>query len=144
MVRSKKINIYERKASINQIIRKSETSAEELERLAKHLGINVRIVWRKDYDPKLEKNPNIGQIINMGSKQIGGSHWTAAYRDKYFDSLSMPPPPNMTHLQWTPLQIQNMTYGHCGGYSLFFIYYAMRDELDQFYSMFHPENIDPY
>lgn len=142
MVRSKKINIYERKASINQIIRKSETSAEELERLANHLGINVRIVWRKDYDPKLEKNPNIGQIINMGNGV--GSHWVAAYKDKYFDSLSMPPPPNMVHLQWTPLQIQNIRSGGCGNYCIFWLYHAMRDELDEFYTHFDPYNIDPY
>lgn len=142
MVRSKKKNkIYERPSSVSQIIRKSETSADDLERLSKRLGINVRIVWRKDYDPKLKRNPNIGQIINMGSPMIGGSHWTAAYRDKYFDSLSMPPPPNMKHLQWTPLQIQDMMYGHCGQYSLYWIYYQMIGEEDKFYAMFHPENI---
>ena len=138
MTRSKKINIYEQPASVSRIIRKPETSKDELQKLADRLGINVNIVWRKDYDPRLEKNPHIGQIINIGSPMIGGTHWCATYMDKYFDSLSMPPAPNMVHLQWTPLEIQNFNYGHCGQYALFFIYYAMRDELDQFYSSFNP------
>jgi len=138
MTRTKKLNIYERPASISQIIRKSETSEDELHKLAKHFGINVRISWARDYDSSLERDPHIGQIINMGSPSIGGTHWCAAYMDKYFDPFGMPAAPNMTHLQWTPLQIQNINSGGCGCYCMLWIYYAMRDELDEFYSQFKP------
>lgn len=145
MTLSKKLNkIYDLPSSISQIIKKGETSEDELQRLAHRLGINVKINWRKDYDPKLESNPNIGQIINMGSPMLSGTHWCASYMDKYFDSFSMPPPPNMAHLQWTPLQIQNANYGHCGQYCIFWLYYAMRNEIDEFYTIFDPENIGQY
>jgi len=108
------------------------TSEDELQKLADSINLKVQIIWRKDYN----KNSLLSTIINMGSPEIGGSHWVAVYRNKYFDSFGLPPPPKMEHLEWTPLQIQNVNYGHCGQYALFWLYYAKKGEIDQFYSQF--------
>lgn len=133
-----KINtIYERPSSLSRIIMKPETSGEDLETLARRLNIPIRVTWKDDYDPKFQG----GQVLNMGNESIGGTHWVATYRDKYFDPFGMPPPPKLIHLQWMPLDIQDQDFGHCGQYSVYWIYFAMKDELDQFYSLFTPENI---
>lgn len=122
-----------RKINISSVINAGATDRNDLELLAKKL-INgpVKINWLKDYD-KNNKGP---QILNLGNPNIGGSHWCATYNGKYFDPFGLPSPPQLQHLEWVPLQIQSIKSGHCGQYSLLWLYYMMRDEEDQFYNQF--------
>ena len=122
-----------RKINISSVINAGATDKEDLKVLAKKLNISpIKINWLKDYDDS-DKGP---QILNMGNPNIGGSHWCATYNGKYFDPFGIVPPPNLNNLEWVPLQIQSVKSGHCGQYSLLWLYYMMRGEEDQFYNMF--------
>lgn len=118
---------------ISDILKKSATTKSELEFLAKKLNIpNIKIEWLKDADPNY-KGP---RIINLGNNIIGGTHWVATYNNIYFDSFGLPPPPQFENYEWIPLDIQDINYGGCGQYSVLFLYYAIENELDQFYNLF--------
>lgn len=118
---------------VSEIIKQPMTTKSDLEFLAKKLGIEpIQIVWLKDADP----NYKGARIINLGNPTIGGSHWLGTYDGKYFDSFGLIPPEKLSHLEWVPLQIQNMNFGHCGSYVCLWLYYVMRGEEDQFYNMF--------
>jgi len=123
-----------RKLNISSVINAGATDKEQLKLLSKKLGIdNIKINWLKGYD----KNYKGPQILNMGNPNIGGSHWCAMYNGKYFDPFGLPPAPPLQHLEWVPLQIQSVKSGHCGQYCLLWLYYAMKDEEDQFYNSFN-------
>lgn len=142
MARSrKKLNIYQSE-SISSILRRPMTSGNDLTKLAKKLGIVIQLGWAKDYDPTLESNPKVGQIINVDPNEIGGTHWVATYMDKYFDPFGLPAVRQMKHLNWSPLWIQDVDGFHCGQYSLLWIYYNMIGEEDKYFSLFNPHYYD--
>lgn len=119
--------------SINKILKQQMTTRSDLEFMCDKMGLeNVKINWLKDCDPT-DTGP---QIINLGNPTISGTHWVATYNGKYFDSFGLVPPTKLSHLEWTPLQIQDIRYGFCGNYCLMWLYYSKIDELDQFYSLF--------
>lgn len=128
----KKLNKLNKQYFISSILKKGMTTKYDLEFLAKKLDLDLKIIWLKDYNPAY-KGP---QIINMGNNLIGGSHWVATYNNQYFDPFGINPPPNLKDIQWIPLQIQSIKSGHCGQYALLFLYYAKKNEIDQFYNMF--------
>jgi hypothetical protein len=116
------------------------TSDKQLFKLADHMGINdLEINWLRDYDPD-HRGP---QILNLGSSLLGGTHWVATYEDWYFDSLGLPPPSykDLDEKQYTSLNIQPSDEGHCGQYSMLWLYYAQKKDLDGFYSMFKTLNL---
>lgn len=123
--------------SVSNIVKKEMTTKSDLEFMAKKLGIEpLRIVWLKDADP----NYKGAQIINLGNPSLSGTHWTCSYDGFYFDSFGLVPPQKFEdyNYQWIPLQIQDPKYGFCGNYVILWLYYAMRNELDQFYNLFQP------
>jgi len=119
---------------VSQILKKPMTTRTDLEFLLRKLRIEpFRIVWLKDADANYKE----AQIINLGNPYgVGGTHWVCTYDGKYYDPLGLPSPPQLSHLEWTPLQEQNQNYGHCGQYAALWLYYAKMDELDQFYNLF--------
>lgn len=122
-----------RDPTFSTIIRQSMTTKSDLEKILNKFKItDCKISWLKDYDPNY-RGP---QILNMGNPNIGGSHWVGAYNGKYFDSFGIIPPPNLTHLEWTPLQIQDIDEGRCGQWVVLWIYYVKKNDLPEFYSMF--------
>lgn len=125
---------------LNRFLKKSMTLKEDIEKILKVLNIPANVVWQLDFDPKISF-----QIINMGNGLIGGTHWVAVdnVNKRYFDSFGMPPPTIIpADYEWIPIQIQNINYGHCGQYAVLFLWYSMRDEIDQFYNIFDSINID--
>lgn len=112
------------------------TTRSDLEFLADRLGLDVKLTWLRDADPNYKGM----QIINLGNEAIGGSHWTATYNNMYFDPFGIVPPEKLDHLEWIPLQIQNMNFGHCGSYCMLWLYYAKFGEIDQFYNLFDTLN----
>ncbi len=124
--------------NVRDIVRKEMTTRSDLEFLAKKMGIDgLRVTWLKDADPTF-KGP---QIINMGSTLIGGTHWVATYNGQYFDSFGLVPPPKLSHLSWVPLHIQDIKKGYCGNYAMLWLWYAIHDEIDQFYNLFNKYNV---
>lgn len=119
--------------SISEILRHPISSKNDLEKLAKKLEINdIKIDWLDNY--KYKKNQP--QIYNIGIDK-NGTHWVAIYNKYYFDPLGLPIARNwLNHLQYTYIPIQNPKSGSCGLYSILFLYYAMRDDIDGFYSLF--------
>lgn len=133
--RKKIIKLHE--PDIKTLLYSDITSDSDLMRLAKEMNINdLRIGWLSDYD-KTYKGP---QILNLGSSSRDGTgtHWVCAYGSDYFDSFGMPPPLNLEHLNWTPLQLQDRREGRCGQWCLMFILFKQKNELDRFYTMFEP------
>lgn len=122
--------------SVSSILKKPMTTRSDLEFLANKLDLDVKINWLKDVDV----NDKGAQIINLGNPVISGSHWVAVYDGKYFDSFGLIPPEKLDHLEWIPLQKQNQNYGHCGQYSVLWLYYAKMGELDKFYNLFETLN----
>jgi len=123
---------------VSEILKKPMTTRSDLEFLAKKLNLDVQLNWLKDcLDPDKFKG---AQIINLGNPSIGGSHWVAVYDGKYFDSFGLVPPEKLDHLEWIPLQKQNHYFGHCGQYSMLWLYYAKMNELDKFYNLFETLN----
>lgn len=121
---------------VSEILKKPMTTRTDLEFLAKKLNLDVQINWLKDVDVS-DKGM---QIINLGNPTISGTHWTCTYDGKYFDSFGLIPPEKLDHLEWIPLQKQNQNYGHCGQYSILWLYYAKEGELDKFYNLFETLN----
>ncbi|KAF4128243.1 hypothetical protein GN958_ATG22565 [Phytophthora infestans] len=122
------------------LLREPATTDKQLFRLAKAVGIrNVAISWLQNYDPN-HKGP---QVINLGSPRMGGTHWVAVYRDHYFDPLGMPPPSvkDLDEKQWTTIDVQKSSYGHCGQYCIYFLWHAIRNDVDGFYSDFDAYDI---
>ncbi|ETM55643.1 hypothetical protein L914_01168 [Phytophthora nicotianae] len=74
---------------------------------------------------------------------MGGTHWVAVYGDHYFDPLGMPPPSvkDLDEKQWTSIDVQRSSYGHCGQYCIYFLWHAIRNDVDGFYSDFDAYNI---
>ena len=134
MVKKKIIKSY----FVSEILKKPMTTRSDLEFLANKLDLDVEINWLKDcLDPNRYKG---AQIINLGNPNIGGSHWTAVYDGKYFDSFGLVPPEKLEGLEWIPLQKQNQNFGNCGQYCILWLYYAKEGELDQFYNLFTTMN----
>jgi hypothetical protein len=124
---------------ISEILKKPMTTRSDLEFLLTKLGIeNFKVVWLKDVDT----NYKGAQVINLGNPSIGGSHWVAIYDNKYFDSFGLVPPEKIENAgyEWIPLQKQNQNFGHCGQYSVLWLYYAKIGELDKFYNLFETLN----
>lgn len=125
---------------VSEILKKPMTTRSDLEFLAKKLNLDVQINWLNDVNP----NDKEAQIINLGNNLIGGSHWVGTYNGMYFDPFGLVPPEKLDHLEWIPLQIQDMNFGHCGSYVILFLYYAKMNEIDKFYNLFDidPNNLD--
>lgn len=120
---------------LKSLLKKGNTTRDELLTLAKLMKINdLKVGWLSDYDP----NYNGPQILNLGSN-IGyeGTHWVCAYQNEYFDSFGLAPPNELSHLNWTPLQIQKIDEEYCGQYCLMFIHYKKINEIDKFYNHFN-------
>jgi len=118
---------------IRDLIKLEETSRDDLLKIAKNLKIDgIEIDWAENYH---KYSPSIPLILNIGDNGIG-THWVACYNDRYFDPFGLAPDLGLEHLQWTPITIQDMRKGWCGQYALLWLYYAIHDKLDQFYSMF--------
>jgi hypothetical protein len=130
-------HIYEK--NINDLLRSDRTTIEDLYQLGKKMNIpDLRVYWLSDYD----KNYQGPQILNLGSSSLDreGTHWVCAYRGNYFDSFGIPPPPALKHLDWVPLQKQDISEGRCGQWCLMFIWYMNHGELDKFYKTFKTLN----
>ena len=109
---------------VSEILKKPMTTRSDLEFLAKKLDLDIQINWLKDcLDPLKYKG---AQIINLGNPNIGGTHWVAIFNGMYFDPFGMIPPSynNLDKLEWIPLHIQNMNFGHCGSYCILWLYYS--------------------
>jgi hypothetical protein len=119
----------------------------DLFQIAKREGIPLNDVFQKDQPPHNIKTG--GYIINLqdASLQRGGSHWVALYvppKQKtlaYMDSFGFIAPQSVINwIKTTPYakypiayntkEIQNITSGGCGIYSLFFIDFMSKHRHD--------------
>jgi hypothetical protein len=122
---------------LQHIIDESRSSDDDLLKLAKTMGVKVDQIVFKQY---LNTNKNYS-ILNMGTPAIGGSHWVAvSNKDKiYFDPLNLPRPRVIpSDYKQFPFRIQNANYGHCGQYSILFLYYLQHNALSAFMKLFDP------
>lgn len=137
---NKLINLYHKDTAA--LINSGSTSADDLYELAKRIGINrlleqkniqpLKVAWLNQFD-KSYKGP---QILNLGSNVGYGTHWVSVFNGIYFDPLSLPPPNELSYLNWSPLAVQSRMEEHCGQWNLLFIYHSLIDEIDRFYSTF--------
>jgi len=113
------------------LLKLEETSRDDLLKLASTMGLNIKVDWASNYK-KYSKSDAL--IINIGDGV--GTHWTATYNGKYFDPFGLPPDLGLEHLEWTPIQIQDIKSGYCGQYCLFWLKHALADDLSGFYKRF--------
>lgn len=122
--------------NFNKIINSASSTKEDLLFLCKKLNINPPpdIVWLKDYKPSMDTN---GVIINLGNPIFrGGTHWVCVYKNSYFDSFGIHPPPEIKNKMYRDIQIQDPDDGKCGLYCILFIYFAKKNNLEEFYKLF--------
>lgn len=115
-----------------KILRNPMSSMADLQKLAKRLNLNITFDWIDNYKRGIDS-----QILNIDSDHIGGTHWIAIYKDTYFDPIGLPiARDNLNFLQYSYIPVQDYTQGGCGLYCILFIWYAVRDDIDGFYSLF--------
>ncbi|DAC81614.1 TPA_asm: adenain [Phytophthora water mold MELD virus] len=122
-------------SSIPKIIKSPRDSDEDLLRLASAMGVQVDQIDFKQY---LDTSRDYS-ILNMGTPEIGGTHWVAvSNKDKvYFDPLGLPKPRVIpVNYKQYGIRVQDHRFGHCGDYSVFFLYCLQHGKLPQFDQMF--------
>lgn len=127
------IKLYQK--NTHALLRADETSNLDLLQIAAEMRIeSLKVDWLQNYDPSYDG----AQILNLGSssKEREGTHWVAAYRGKYFDSFGLPPPPQLKHLEWVPIQEQSVDQGRCGQWCLIWIWHMQHNEMDKFYTSY--------
>lgn len=81
-------------------------------------------------------------VLNLGNPlNVGGTHWIAVWRDKYFDSYGLPPSDILVAKgwkgTWNTHQIQGLTNGRCGQYCLIWLKHMLEDREEDFYKLFN-------
>lgn len=121
------------------LLRKSRTTADDLNKIADMLGFKIDYIGF-GYNFPLIKNNSKLCILNLGNETIGGTHYVAVNNEtkEYFDPLGvMPPnyiPKNYKHNNH--YTIQDMDYGHCGEYCVLWLYYSNLGKSDEFFKLF--------
>lgn len=135
-IRKKNKLIISTPLNFNKIINSASSSKEDLLYLCDKLNIEPypTITWLKDYDKSMDKD---GAIINLGNPLFrGGSHWVCVYKNTYFDSFGLYPPPEVKNKIYQDIKIQNPEDGKCGLYCVLFIYFAKKNNIEEFYEIF--------
>jgi hypothetical protein len=120
---------------IRHIIMSPIDSDSDLLKLARVLDIQVdQTVFKQFMDRKKDYC-----ILNMGTPEIGGTHWVAvSNKDKlYYDPLGLPRPVVIPRdYKEINVRIQDYRYGHCGDYVILWLYYLQHNQLGAFYKLF--------
>lgn len=130
-----------KKNKLLNILKKSGTNKNDLYYLLSKIGIdNVSIDWLYNFSINYPY-----MILNLGNPlNQGGTHYVAVdnINKRYFDPFGLSPPNIITqsNYEWSPLQIQNIDFGHCGQYCCLWLYYSKHNELDRFYNLFYKYN----
>ena len=135
-IRKKNKLIISTPLNFNKIINSASSTKEDLLYLCDKLNIESypTITWLKDYDKSMDKD---GAIINLGNPLFrGGTHWVCVYKNTYFDSFGLHPPPEVKNKIYRDIMIQNPEDGKCGLYCVLFIYFAKKNNIEKFYELF--------
>ncbi|GMF34663.1 unnamed protein product [Phytophthora lilii] len=122
-----------------RIIKLSRTTDDQLMKLANSLGVKVDQIDFKQY---LDISKDYC-ILNMGTPQIGGTHWLAVSNKHkaYFDPLGLPRPRVIPKdYSYREVEIQNPRFGHCGQYCVLWLYYLQHGRVDDFYKLFKDQS----
>ncbi|GMF52684.1 unnamed protein product [Phytophthora lilii] len=120
--------------SEKRTINLSRTTDDQLMKLANSLGVKVDQI---DFKQHLDRSKDYC-IINMGNPMIGGKHWTAvSNKDKfYFYPLGLPRPRVIpSNYKYREVDIQDPRFGHCGQWTVLFVYYLQHGKVDNFYKL---------
>lgn len=121
--------------SVERILTKSVSSANDLLLLAHSIDVRIDQIDFKQY---MDRDADYA-ILNMGTPQMGGTHWIAVSNiDRtYFDPLGLPRPVVIpADYVYREVDIQNPRHGRCGQYCVLFLWYMQHSTLDRFYSRF--------
>ncbi len=102
-------------------------------------GHELVIQWDYKYDKKTMWSKPV--ILNLGNPlHLGGTHWVAVYKDKYFDSYGLAPPSILMDAgwsgDWNKRQIQGVLNGNCGQYAILWLSYVVRNKENEFFNLF--------
>lgn len=121
------------------LLNKSRTTPNDLRKIADMLGFDIDFIGYGNSYPLIKDNNKLS-ILNLGNSAIGGTHWVAVNNEskEYFDPLGGPPPDyipsnfkNNNHHT-----IQNMNWGHCGQYCVYFLYHSNMGKSKDFFKLF--------
>ncbi|GMF89028.1 unnamed protein product [Phytophthora fragariaefolia] len=121
--------------SEKRIIKLSRTTDDQLMKLANSLGVKVDQI---DFKQHLNRSKDYC-ILNMGTPQIGGTHWLAVSNKHktYFDPLGLPRPRVIPKdYSYREVDIQDPRFGHCGQYCVLWLYYLQYNKVNEFYKLF--------
>ena len=124
--------------SEKRIIKLSRTTDGQLMKLANSLGVKVDQI---DFKQNMDRSKDYC-ILNMGNPMIGGQHWMAvSNKDKmYFDPLNLPRPRVIpSNYKSYDETVQNPRFGHCGQYSVLWLYYVQHGKVDDFFKLFEDQ-----
>lgn len=122
---------------------RSLTTNRELDQAAHELGIFPVICYKDQlrHVPQRKPGKSMSVIVNMDDSTSGrnGTHWVGVFIDKrglpcYFDSFGIDCPQDVYEFMGrqgsviscaieSKQQIQNINSGHCGQYTLFFLWF---------------------
>lgn len=121
--------------SINRILTESVSSDGDLIWLARSIGVRIDQIDFKQY---MDRDADFA-ILNMGTPQMGGTHWVAVGNaDRvYFDPLGLPRPVVIpADYAYREVDVQDPRHGRCGQYCVLFLWYLQHGTVDRFYEMF--------
>ena len=75
-------------------------------------------------DEELPREDDCCFILNLDEASDPGTHWTAVWRDEFYDSYGMPPPRELEdRCKWyNPIQHQRLDSPLCGIYAAAYIH----------------------
>lgn len=124
--------------------RKDQTNKEQLYRIWDEIAEpqwrdKLMVDWDYRWNKSLYDRP---VVLNLGNPlNVGGTHWVAVWKDKYFDSYGLPPSDILLSKgwrgTWNTHQIQGITAGRCGQYCLIWLKHVLENREEDFYKLFN-------
>jgi len=119
---------------------KGITSDHQLIKLSNLLGVEITNIYTfEEIKKQLPKNGNYIILLENGG---GIGHWTAIYKNEYFDSMGEPPPLVLGIKKYNKKQYQSTYAEYCGIWCMLWLYAKQNNLMDLFDGFHNLNNSD--
>jgi hypothetical protein len=116
---------------------KGITSADDLMKLAKRIGVHIDDIITIEQSKYLPKNGSHIILLRGPESDIG--HWVCKFNDQYFDSMGQNPPSSIPYIKRdNDIQYQSPYAEYCGNWCLLWLLSKQKnnpDLMDSFYDL---------